>query len=86
MNTLQVKLSMDEGLLEVWGNLQNRYKALGKSGIIRLALDKLEKETSAIKYDYLLEEVLGDIDNRKDGFTEDEFAIWWNKNKNTLDE
>jgi len=33
-----------------------------------------------------LEEVLGDIDNRKDGFTEDEFAIWWNKNKNTLDE
>ena len=86
MNTLQVKLSMDEGLKEVWDSLENRYKALGKSGIIRLALDKLDKETLATKYDYLLEEVLEDIDNRKDGFTEDEFAIWWNKNKNTLDE
>ncbi|MDP4011621.1 MAG: hypothetical protein Q8P72_05355 [Candidatus Roizmanbacteria bacterium] len=86
MDTLQVKLSMDEGLRNVWGNLQNRYKALGKSGIIRLALNNLSEKLEKNKYDYLLEDVLEDIDSRKEGYTEEEFADWWNKNKNTLDE
>jgi len=84
MESLQIKLAMDEGLSEIWGQLQTRYKGLGKSGIVRLALNDLAGRSEEKKYDYLLQEVLDEIDSRKEGMTEEEFANWWNENKKSI--
>lgn len=84
---LQIKLSMDEGLQNVWNFLTHEYEGLDKSGIVRLALNNLAKtakrqEARAAKFD--MEKFLDELDNRNEGPTEEEFAIWWNKNKRDI--
>lgn len=85
--TIQVKLSLDEGLKNVWGTLTREYQGLDKSGIVRLALNNLAKiadreRSKAAKFD--MEEFFNDLDKGKSGMTEKQFAVWWNKNKNNL--
>ena len=73
MDTLQVKLSLDEGLKESWNTLQTRYKALGKSDIIRLAINDLAAKEKKY-YDDLIQGVMDEIASRKDGPTFDEMV------------
>lgn len=85
--TIQVKLSLDEGLRSIWGELTEEYKGLDKSGIVRLALNNLAKtlkrdEARAAKFN--LQEFFNDLDKGKSGMTEKQFAAWWNKNKKDL--
>lgn len=85
--TLQVKLTLDEGLSSVWETLTKEYEGLDKSGIVRLALNKLAKtvkreEMLAKKFD--LDEFFADLDKGKSGMTEKEFAKWWNENKHDI--
>ncbi len=80
MDTLQVKLSLDEGLKEAWESLESRYKALGKSDIIRLAINDLAAKEKKY-YDHLIQSVMDEIASRKDGPTYDEMVEWWNANK-----
>ncbi|MBA3724496.1 MAG: hypothetical protein H0W89_06475 [Candidatus Levybacteria bacterium] len=83
---LQVKLTLDEGLKNVWNFLTREYEGLDKSGIVRLALNNLAKTTkrqdAAAKFD--IDAFFKDLDKGKSGMTENEFAKWWNKNKNNL--
>lgn len=85
--TIQVKLSLDEGLKNIWSQLTEEYQGLDKSGIIRLALNNLAKtvkreEAELAKFD--MDEFFRDLDKGKSGMTEKEFAVWWNKNKQDL--
>jgi hypothetical protein len=84
---LQIKLTLDEGLNNVWRFLTKEYEGLDKSGIVRLALNNLAKttkrqEAKAAKFD--LEEFFNGLDKGESGMTEKEFALWWNKNKKDL--
>ncbi|PIZ64183.1 hypothetical protein CO051_01495 [Candidatus Roizmanbacteria bacterium CG_4_9_14_0_2_um_filter_39_13] len=85
MDTLQVKLSMDEELAKAWNLINFEYKTLNKSGIIRLAINDLAKKTSDKLYNSLLD-YFEELDKNSGGMTEDEFAVWWNKNKHSLNE
>ncbi len=84
---LQVKLTLDQGLQNVWNFLNEEYEGLNKAAIIRLALDNLAKVTkrekaAAEKFD--MGAFFADLDKGKSGMTEKEFAIWWNKNKHDI--
>jgi len=82
---LQIKLSLDQGLKKTWYLLKKEYEALDKASIVRLALNNLAKQSTAKEYkEYLdnsLDEILEEIESRKEGMTEQEFFDWWNKNK-----
>lgn len=80
---LQIKLSLDQGLKKTWQLLAQEYQALDKASIIRLALNNLAKETKIRmeKIERELFQYLDEVENRKDGMTEEEFFKWWNKNK-----
>lgn len=84
---LQIKLSMDEGLQNVWNFLIHEYEGLDKSGIVRLALNNLAKtakrqEAKAAQFD--LEKFFEELDKSNSGMTEEQFAVWWNKNKKDI--
>ncbi|CAN5172311.1 hypothetical protein BH09PAT1_BH09PAT1_1710 [soil metagenome] len=83
---LQFKLSLNEGLANIWSYLTQEYEGLDKASIIRLALTTLAKTTkrqqSALPADIL--GVLADMKKNEKGISEDEFFTWWNKNKSTL--
>ena len=80
--TIQVKLSLDEGLKNIWNQLTEEYQGLDKSGIVRLALNNLAKALKKEEFD--MGEFLDELDQQKSGMTEKEFAVWWNKNKKDL--
>jgi hypothetical protein len=55
---LQVKLSMDENLKDIWEDLREYYKGLDKASIIRLAINNLARKTDKDKtedYPFLTE-------------------------------
>ena len=85
---LQVKLAFDEGLKKTWALLENRYEALDKASIIRLALNALAKLSTQKEYgDYLdksMDELITEVETRENGMTEEEFFEWWNKNKRSI--
>ncbi len=73
--TIQVKLSLDEGLKNVWGVLTKEYQGLDKSGIVRLALNNLAKvadreRAKAAKFD--MGKFLDELDQKKSGMSEKE--------------
>jgi hypothetical protein len=79
MDTLQVKLSLDKGLREAWETLESRYKALGKSDIIRLAINDLAAKEKKY-YDDLIQSVMDEIASRDDGMSFEDAVEWWNAN------
>lgn len=80
-SNLQFKLSLDQGLFEVWNYLQREYKGLDKTGIVRLALSSLFKETKNKQKLMDIGEVLTELESRSEGMTEQEAYNWWNKRK-----
>lgn len=80
-SNLQFKLSLDQGLFEVWNYLQREYKGLDKTGIVRLALSSLFKETKNKQKLMDIGEVLTELESRNEGMTEQEAYNWWNKRK-----
>ncbi|MEK7597902.1 MAG: hypothetical protein AAB441_04625 [Patescibacteria group bacterium] len=81
-SNLQLKLSLDQGLTDVWGYLKKEYQGLDKSSIVRLALNTLFKETKRSQYRlYSIEEILKELEGVNEGMTEKEIYNWWNKNK-----
>ena len=84
-DSLQIKLSMDKGLKTTWDYLSDRYGALDKASIIRLALNELAKEAYKAEKPTSLNDLLNEIDrNNLSGPTEDEFFEWWNEHKKTI--
>lgn len=74
---LQVKLSMDKGLKNVWDYLSEEYKGLDKSGIVRLALNNLAKVTKreeVLAKQFDMKEFFSELEQSKEGPTEKEFA------------
>jgi hypothetical protein len=85
--TIQVKLTLDEGLRNIWDTLSKEYEGLDKSGIVRLALNNLAKAVKRHESERLQVEMgkfLDELDKKTEGPTEREFAEWWNKNKRDL--
>jgi len=81
-SNLQLKLSLDEGLTNIWGYLKKEYQGMDKSSIVRLALNTLLKETKRSQYRlYSIEEILKELESVNEGMTENEIYDWWNKNK-----
>lgn len=81
-SNLQLKLSLDEGLTDIWGYLKKEYQGMDKSSIVRLALNTLFKETKRSQYRlYSIEEILKELEGGAEGMTEKEIYNWWNKNK-----
>jgi len=78
---LQFKLSLDSGLFEVWSYLQREYKGLDKTGIVRLALSSLFKETKSRSRFMSIDKILSTLETRGKGMSEQEVYDWWNKNK-----
>lgn len=86
VQNLQIKLSFDEGLKNIWGYLTREYQGLDKTSIIRLALNNLAKITKNQQYRSPTD-IVGVIETLKrteTGINEDEFFDWWNKSKKTL--
>lgn len=86
VQNLQIKLSFDEGLKNIWGYLTREYQGLDKASIIRLALNNLAKITKNQQYRSPTD-IVGVIETLKrteTGISEDEFFDWWNKSKKTL--
>lgn len=84
---LQIKLSLDEGLQNVWNFLTHEYEGLDKSGIVRLALSNLAKTTkkhNTVMSNKEMLQFISELEQRKTGMTENELAEWWNKNKKNL--
>jgi hypothetical protein len=84
---LQVKLTLDDGLNNVWGFLTKEYEGLDKTGIIRLALNTLAKTTK--RQNNIISEkkmalFLSELDERQTGMTETEFTKWWNTHKKEI--
>lgn len=80
-SNLQFKLSLDQGLFEVWNYLQREYKGLDKTGIVRLALSSLFKVTKKRTQFMGIEEILSELETKGKGMSEQEVYNWWNKNK-----
>ncbi len=81
-SNLQLKLSLDQGLTDVWGYLKKEYQGLDKSSIVRLALNTLFKETKRSQYRlYSIEEIIKELEVANEGMTEKEIYNWWNQNK-----
>lgn len=84
--SIQLRLSLDEGLRNVWSYLAKEYEGLDKASIVRLALNTLAK--SAKKQELLtvsnILEVLENLKTTEKGMNEDEFFEWWNTNKSSL--
>ncbi len=81
---IQIKLSLDKGLQNVWSFLAEEYEGLDKAGIVRLALNNLAKATKRQNTTFSqfdLAKFFTELDQRESGPTEKEFARWWNKNK-----
>jgi len=78
---LQFKLSLDPGLGEVWRYLQKEYKGLEKTGIVRLALSSLFKETKRKTKFMSIDEILTQLEESGRGMSEKDIYDWWNKNK-----
>lgn len=79
---LQIKLSLDEGLQNVWKYLSQEYQGLDKASIVRLALSTLAKTTRRQEAEVLpLDASFKKLDDSREGMTEEEFFEWWNKNK-----
>ncbi len=82
---IQIKLSLDRGLQNVWSFLAEEYEGLDKAGIVRLALNNLAKATrrqNGISGEFNLLSFLSELDQHKSASpTEKEFAKWWNENK-----
>lgn len=86
-HNLQIKLSLDKGLKNVWDFLTEEYEGLDKSGIVRLALNNLAKSTKrqhAEKVEFDMKKFFDELDQSTEGPTENEFAKWWNENKHNL--
>ena len=85
-NSLQFKLSFDEGLKKTWEYLSQEYEALDKASIVRLALNNLAKTTkkqeTLSQIDVL--DILENLKSTEKGINEDEFYKWWNENKSSL--
>lgn len=83
---LQIKLSLDEGLQNIWKYLSKEYEGLDKASIVRLALSTLAKFTKRQElYDEdMLFSYLDELDKTGQGMTEEDFFKWWNENKATL--
>ena len=82
LRQVQLKLSLDEGLTNIWGYLKKEYQGMDKSSIVRLALNTLFKETKRSQYRlYSIEEILKELESVNEGMTENEIYDWWNKNK-----
>lgn len=81
---LQVKLSFDSGLQNIWNYLNQEYEGLDKAGIIRLALNNLMKTTrqqNAMIPQFNMKAFFRELEQNKEGPTEKEFTQWWNENK-----
>jgi len=78
---LQFKLSLDSGLFEVWSYLRKEYKGLDKTGIVRLALSSLFKETKNRSRFMGIDEILSELESNGKGMSEQEVYDWWNQNK-----
>lgn len=82
--TIQLRLSMDKGLENIWKYLTRQYEGLDKASIIRLALNTLAKETKKTEY-ATLTDIMNEADNIADNsMSEDEVFTWWNDNKSSL--
>lgn len=83
-DTLQIKLSMDEGLKNTWDYLSTRYDALDKASIIRLALNELVVKAKKEEPKDLLS-ILEETDKDKTiEWSEEDAYEWWNENKKEL--
>ncbi|MDO8610534.1 MAG: hypothetical protein Q7R95_08365 [bacterium] len=84
--SIQMRLSLDEGLKNIWNYLAKEYKGLDKASIVRLALNTLAKTTR--KQELLtvsnVLEVLEKLKTNEKGMNEDEFFKWWNTSKSSL--
>lgn len=84
--SIQMRLSLDEGLKNVWNYLAKEYEGLDKASIVRLALNTLAKTTR--KQELLTVSnvlaVLEKLKTTEKGMDEDEFFEWWNTNKSSL--
>jgi hypothetical protein len=78
---IQTKIVLDDGLSPTWDYLRKEYKVLDKSGIIRLALRSLEKETKKQAQKDQSDSFVYNSDSFKD---EEEFSNWWTKHKHEL--
>lgn len=84
-SNLQFKLSLDEGLSDIWVYLKKEYQGLDKAGIVRLALNSLFKEAKRSQYRlYSIDEILKELESTESGMSEQEVYDWWNKNKPAL--
>ena len=84
--SLQFKLSLDEGLKNMWSYLKKEYEGLDKASIIRLALNNLVKTTKRQQFVFSTNvlDVLAELKKKEKGMSEEEFFDWWNENKSTL--
>ncbi len=84
--SIQLRLSLDEGLKNVWSYLSHEYEGLDKASIVRLALNTLAKTTKKqelLTTDNVLE-LLEKLKTTEKGMNEEEFFEWWNIKKSSL--
>lgn len=86
MSSLQMKLSLDQGLQNVWNYLSDEYEGLDKASIVRLALTNLAKTTKRqnAQTSTAALDSLEYLKTTEKGMTEDEFFTWWSQNKSSL--
>lgn len=83
-NTIQVRLSLDEGLDRAWNYLQDYYQGLDKASLMRLAISTLTRETKKNE-DVTFAELFAEFDKSATASaTEEEVAAWWNENKSSF--
>ena len=83
-STIQLRLSLDQGLENIWNYLTQQYEGLDKASIIRLALNTLAKQTKKTEY-LTFSDMMNELDNINDNaMTEEEVFEWWNTNKSSL--